>query len=327
MHVQEVTLLNDADILLGNRKFSLFNPWCSTRLTSCDSKRKQKHKLFSMFVQTHDSFYTILALWNTIMNDFLQKKVFTLWHTDPRDDTVFNGVMDWFKALRWSRLRMHNNSISTSQPTWITKVTCTPLLRHLHQAPQTYKRMLFLPPPCFCSLYPSLVTFPPASLLQPRSQLRNPEEIQEYGRDFLIKTMFPQIPLLPPLLVHALLPCSSVPTPCLKQRMGEGKSGGVQQLRAQGYSTKMNSAEWGERGRGALTRREQHNLINTNARSKLFKHASNSALTRSRNTTDGWANQRRWDAITCGAATHTHARSNTRRSKRGGGADAFDESR
>lgn len=74
---------------------------------------------------------------------------------------------------------------------------------------------------------------------------------------------------------------------------GGGKSGGVQQLRAQGYSTKMNSAEWGERGRRALTRREQHNLINTNARSKLFKHASNSALTRSWSATDGWANQRR----------------------------------
>lgn len=44
----------------------------------------------------------------------------------------------------------------------------------------------------------------------------------------------------------------------------------MQQLRAQGYSTKMNSAEWGKRGRGALTRREQHNLINTNARSKLL---------------------------------------------------------
>lgn len=99
---------------------------------------------------------------------------------------------------------------------------------------------------------------------------------------------------------------------------GGGKSGGVQQLRAQGYSTKMNSAEWGEGGRGALTHREQHNLINTNARSKLFKHASNSALTRSRNATDAWANQRRWDAITCGATFHTHAHSNTRISKREG---------
>lgn len=179
--------------------------------------------------------------------------------------------------------------------------------------------MLFLPPPCFCSLHPSLITFPPAaSLPQPRSHLRNPEETQEYRRDFLIKKHVSSNTLPTPLLVHVLLPCSSVPTPCLKQRMGGGKSGGVQQLRAQGYSTKMNSAEWGERGRGALARREQHNLINTNARSKLFKHASNSALTRSRKATDGWANQRRWDAITCGATSHTHARSNTRRSKREG---------
>lgn len=114
-----------------------------------------------------------------------------------------------------------------------SEYTITPFLHHsrpvsprLHalyysdtciRAPETHKRMFFLPPPCFCSLYPSLITFPPASLPQPRSHLRNPEEIQEYRRDFLIKTMFPQIPLL----VHVLLPCSSVPTPCLKQRMGE----------------------------------------------------------------------------------------------------------
>lgn len=129
--------------------------------------------------------------------------MFTLCHTDPRYDTglhYINGVMDWFKALRWSRLRIHNKPISTSQPTRITKVTCTPLLRHLHTSSTNIQKDVFLPPPCFCSLYPSLITFPPASLPQPRSHLRNPEEIQEYRRDFLIKTMFPQIPPLPPFL-------------------------------------------------------------------------------------------------------------------------------
>lgn len=251
------------------------------------------------------------------MNDFLQKKVFTLWHTDPRADTVFNGVMDWFKASRWSKLRIHNNSISTSQPTWITKVTCTPLLRHLHTSSTNIQKG------CFFCLHPAFALFIHHLLLflQRLSYSLDPNwgilrKYKNTGETFLFHVSSNTPPS--PLLVHALLPCSSVPTPCLKRRMGEGKSGGVQQLRAQGYSTKMNSAEWGERGRGALTRREQHNLINTNARSKLFKHASNSALTRSRNTTDGWANQRRWDAITCGAASHTHARSNTRRSKREG---------
>lgn len=105
-------------------------------------------------------------------------------------------------------------------------------------------------------------------------------------------------------------------------KKGGRKSGGVQQLRAQGYSTKMNRTElgwgWGGGGCRSLTRWEQHNLINTNARSKLFKRASNSALTCWRKATDGWTSQRRGDAITCGATAHTHAHSHTRRSKREG---------
>lgn len=184
------------------------------------------------------------------MNDFLQKKVFTLWHPDPRDDTVFNGVMDWFKALRWSKLRIHNNSISTSQPTWITKVTCTPLLRHLHTSSTNIQKDAFSASTLL--LLSLSITCYFSSSVSPTASIPIEESWGNTGiRERLSYKNHVSSNTPPsPLLVHALLPCSSVPTPCLKQRMGEGKSGGVQQLRAQGYSTKMNSAEWGGSGVG-----------------------------------------------------------------------------
>lgn len=263
-------------------------------------------------------FYAILALWNTIMNDFLQKKVFALWHTDPRDDTVFNGVMDWFKALRWNKLRIHNNSISTSQPTCITKVTCTPLLRHLHTSSTNIQKDAFSASTLL--LLSLSITCYFSSSISPTASIPIEESWGNTGiRERLsyknhVSSNTPPSP--------SSCACSAPLQQCA-YTLFEAKDGGRKEWRgATAQSTRLqykNEQRWmGERGRGALTRREQHNLINTNARSKLFKHASNSALTRSRNTTDGWANQRRWDAITCGAASHTHARSNTRRSKREG---------
>lgn len=131
------------------------------------------------------------------------------------------------------------------------------------------------------------------------------------------QNMFPQIPHPTPLLGHVLLPCSSVPPPCLKRRKGEERVEGCNSSEHKVTVQKWTELKWGGGGR-SLTRREQHNLINTNARSKLFKRASNSALTCSRKATDGWTSERRWDAITCGATAHTHAHSHTRRSKREG---------
>lgn len=82
------------------------------------------------------------------------REVFPLCHTDPQYDRVFNGVMDWFKALRWSWIRILNNPVSTSQPTCITKVTCTPLLRHLHTSSTNIQKDVFF----FC-LHPAFALF------------------------------------------------------------------------------------------------------------------------------------------------------------------------
>lgn len=204
--VQEGTLWNDADILLGNRKFTLFNPWCSTHLSYCDSNRKQKYKLFSMFtLSTHMLLFTQFLLLEYNNEHFSAKvrEMFTLCHTDPCYDTVFNGVMDWFKARRWSRLRIHNNHhfyITADQyhQGYMHSITQTLAYEH-HKHTKG----------CFFSASPLLllslsITYYLSSSISPTASIPFEESwgntgIQERG-NIVIKTMFPQIPLLPPFL-------------------------------------------------------------------------------------------------------------------------------
>ncbi len=85
--------------------------------------------------------------------------------------------------------------------------------------------------------------------------------------------------------MHFLLPRSSVPALCLMWRVG-GESGGEAKLGAQGYNrkTRTGAKRDGEIGSSGVAYGEQRYLINTNARSKLFRHPS---LTRLWNATDG----------------------------------------
>lgn len=223
--VQEGTLWNDADILLGNRKFTLFNPWCSTHLSYCDSNRKQKYKLFSMFtLSTHMLLFTQFLLLEYNNEHFSAKvrEVFTLCHTDPCYDTVFNGVMDWFKARRWSRLRIHNNHhfyITADQyhQGYMHSITQTLAYEH-HKHTKG----------CFFSASPLLllslsITYYLSSSISPTASIPFEESWGNTGiqerlsyKNYVSSNTPPT-----PLLVHVLLPCSSVPTACLKQRMGE----------------------------------------------------------------------------------------------------------
>lgn len=189
--------------------------------------------------------------------------------------------MDWLKAWRWSSLRIHNNLIFVLRLTCITKVT--PLLRHMHTSSTNAQKGVF-----FClHLASALFIHPLLPFLQhlsiPFEESGGNTRIQQ--RPFFkkkkteakhVSSNTPSYP--PPWACSApLQQCAST---LFEAKKGGRKSGGVQQLRAQGYSTKMNRTEMGVGGGGrSLTRREQHNLINTNARSKLFKRASNSALT------------------------------------------------
>lgn len=156
--------------------------------------------------------------------------------------------MDWLKALRWSSLGIHNNLIFVLPLTCITKVT--PLLRHMHTSSANAQKDVF-----FCLFIHPLLPF-----LQHLSRSLHPiwgitrkyknttetflkKKQQQKNRSKPCFLKYPILPPTPPCACSAPLQQSA--STLFEAKKGGRKSGGVQQLRAQGYSTKMNRTELG----------------------------------------------------------------------------------
>lgn len=137
----------------------------------------------------------------------------------------------------------------------------------------THKRFFSASTMLFLSLS-TAYTFLPASLPQPHSHLRN------HGKKcFLLH--FPH--LLPSHAFSA--PSQQCACALFDVEVGGRESGGEEKLGAQGYNRKKRrgAKKDGEIGSSGVAHGERY-LINTNSRSKLFRHPS---LTRLWNATDG----------------------------------------
>lgn len=162
--------------------------------------------------------------------------------------------MDWLKAWRWSSLRIHNNLIFVLPLTCITKVT--PLLRHMHTSSANAQKDVFS---CLHLAFAPFI-HPLLPFLQHLSHSLHPiwgitRKYKNTTETFLLKkkkqetkqkqNMFPQIPHPTPLLGHVLLPCSSVPPPCLKRRKGEERVEGCNSSEHKVTVQKWTELNWG----------------------------------------------------------------------------------